>query len=68
MCICDLCKQNPLLTEKNENLKSAPWGLILTPPPGSGWPEKRLCWSCTIKVVDQWINLVEVNFPEKKTD
>ena len=66
MVICDLCKRDPVATEKNEALKSQPWGVILTPPLGSGVPEKRLCWACTLLVFDNWLGHVRpLVFPPK---
>lgn len=68
MIICDLCKQDPVATAPNEALKANPWGIILSPSPASGLPEKRLCWTCSMRVADQWIKLVELNTPEKKAN
>ena len=59
MVICDLCKRDPVTNEKNEALKSQPWGVVLTPPLESGLPEKRLCWACTLRVFEAWLDLVE---------
>jgi len=59
MVICDLCKRDPVTNEKNEALKSQPWGVVLTPPLGSGVPEKRLCWACTLRVFEAWLDLVD---------
>lgn len=66
MIICDLCKRDPVVTEKNEPLKTAPWGVVLTPPPGSGLPERRLCWACTLRVFEQWVAPVQLEHPEPK--
>ena len=66
MIICDLCKQDPVATAANDALKAAPWGMVMSPPPASGLPEKRLCWPCTMRVVDQWITAVEVAPPDTK--
>ena len=66
MIICDLCKQDPVETALNTALKANPWGLMLRPPPGSGLPDKHLCWVCTMRVADQWLRSVEVLVPEPK--
>jgi len=66
MVICDLCKRDPVATEKNEALKAQPWGVVLTPPLGSGLPEKRLCWDCTHRVFEVWLELVGRKPPEPK--
>jgi hypothetical protein len=66
MIICDLCKRDPVATEKNEALKQVPWGIVLTPPPGSGLPEKRLCWECTLRVFERWVVSILVQHPELK--
>lgn len=58
MIICDLCKRDPVATEKNEALKAMPWGVVLTPPAGSGLPERRLCWVCTLRVFEAWVKLL----------
>jgi len=55
MIICDLCKRDPVANEKNEALKNQPWGIIMTPPLGSGRPEMRLCWRCTQAVFQTWM-------------
>ena len=55
MIICNLCKRDPVANEKNEALKNQPWGVVLTPPPGSGLPEMRLCWACTQAVFQVWV-------------
>jgi len=68
MIICDLCKQDPLAGEKNEALKAQPWGLTITPPPGSGLPERRFCLPCTIKIVDTWIALAQAPAAAKKAN
>ena len=59
MVICDLCKRDPVATEKNEVLKREPWGVMLTPPVGSALPEKRLCWRCTVLVFNGWVAFVD---------
>jgi len=66
MIICDLCKQDPVAMAPNESLKATPWGLMLRPPPGSGLPEKHLCWTCTMRVADAWLTAVEVEQPKPK--
>lgn len=57
MTICDLCKKDPVVEATSEALKAAPWGIVLTPPPGSGIPEARLCWVCTLRVFTGWLDL-----------
>jgi hypothetical protein len=59
MIICDACKLDPMTAPANEALKTQPWGVVLTPPPGSGLPEKRLCWECTMRVFEAWLELVD---------
>jgi len=59
MIICDLCKRDPRANEKNEALKREPWGVLLAPPLQSGLPEKRLCWACTMRVFEAWLDLVD---------
>lgn len=59
MVICDLCKRDPVVGEKNEALKAAPWGVLMTPPPGSGLPKRCLCWACTLRVFEAWLDLVD---------
>ena len=66
MVICDLCKRDPVATEKNEALKSQPWGVILTPPLGSGLTERRLCWACTLLLFEEWLKLVQPKPVEPK--
>jgi hypothetical protein len=61
MTICDLCKKDPIATAPNEALKQLPWGIALTPPAGSGVPEMRLCWVCTLRVFEAW--LFEIDWP-----
>lgn len=57
MTICDLCKKDPVAAETNEALKTSPWGIILTPPVGSGLAEARLCWACSLRVFTGWLDL-----------
>jgi len=52
MVICNRCKKDPVETETNEALKAAPWGIVITPPPASGLPERRYCFRCTIHLFD----------------
>jgi len=66
MVICDLCKMDPLAAEKNEALRTMPWGVMLTPPQGSGLPEMRLCWACTLRVFEQWLGAVLTAHPGLK--
>ena len=54
MVICNRCKKDPVETETNEALKAAPWGIVITPPAGSGLPERRYCFRCTIELFD-WL-------------
>ena len=59
MVICDMCKRDPVTNEKNEALKRSPWGVVLPAPLGSGLPEKRLCWACSLRVFEAWLDLVD---------
>jgi len=68
MIICDICKQDPVATAPNEALKAGPWGIVLSAPSGSGLPEKRMCWACTLRMFDRWVTLAEANPPKKKTN
>lgn len=52
MVICNRCKKDPVETETNEALKAAPWGIVIAPPPGSGLPERRYCFRCTLMLFD----------------
>jgi len=52
MIICNRCIKDPVETETNEALKAAPWGIVLAPPAGSGLPERRYCFRCTIIIFD----------------
>jgi hypothetical protein len=60
MIICDACKRDPLEHVANAALKTQPWGVVLTPPAGSGFAEKRLCWVCTMRVFDRWLQDLEL--------
>ena len=53
MVICNRCKKDPVETETSEALKAAPWGIAIQPPPGSGLPERRYCFRCTIQLFDE---------------
>lgn len=66
MVICDLCKRDPVVGEKNEALKTQPWGVILMPALGSGLPEKRLCWACTLRLFEAWLELLSKPWAEPK--
>ena len=68
MTICDLCKKDPIATAPNEALKAAPWGLVMTPPPGSGLPERRFCLGGTIVLFDALVALVKRPPAELKPD
>ena len=52
MVICNRCRKDPVEVETNEALKAAPWGLVLTPPAGTGLPERRYCMRCTLALFD----------------
>jgi hypothetical protein len=55
MVICDRCKRDPVKEAANEALRQQPWGIMLTPPPGSGLSPRWLCWPCTLEIVDGWL-------------
>jgi hypothetical protein len=35
--------------------------VLLAPPPGNGFAEKRLCWVCTMRVFTAWLDLARVS-------
>ncbi len=55
MVICDRCKKDPAETETNAALKTAPWGIVVSPPAGSGLPERRYCFRCTLALFDRLV-------------
>jgi len=55
--ICNRCKKDPVETETNAALKAAPWGIVITPPPGSDVSERRFCLRCTIVLLDALTDL-----------
>ncbi len=59
MVICDRCKKDPAETETNAALKAAPWGIVIQPPVGSGLPERRYCFRCTIVLFDALVDYAE---------
>jgi hypothetical protein len=50
----------------NEALKTQPWGVVLTPPAGSGLSEMRLCWRCTVRLFVRWLDDLELEPPATK--
>jgi hypothetical protein len=60
MVICDACKRDPVKDAMNEALKTQAWGVVLTPPSGSGLSEMRLCWMCTVRLFDRWLEDLEL--------
>jgi hypothetical protein len=51
----------------NDPLKTQPWGVVLTPPPGSGLSEMRLCWMCTVRLFVRWLDDLELEPPHTKS-
>ncbi len=59
MIICDRCKKDPVEAETIAALKAAPWGIAIVPPAGSGLPERRYCYRCTIVLFDALTDYAE---------
>ena len=66
MVICDACQRDPMKDVVNQALKTQPWGVVLMPPPGSGFAEKRLCWECTMRMFARWLLDLEIEPPPTK--
>lgn len=66
MVICNRCKKDPVETETNEALKATPWGIAIQPPPGSGLPERRYCFRCTIVLFDTLVTVADTVQPALK--